>query len=153
MKNRHDKNTEDISTEKYLFQGQLYDDVPKLDSSQPYTEIVVKANKGKQTISIQDRWNGEDIFKLLSFKLSIPLDKVKIIHKGKVMTRDNVQSNISRKAVFQVIGEQAANEDGLNKYDIELMMKQLNVGRNEAVLALRKSGDVIDAMLQLGGKS
>ena len=153
MKNRHDKNTEDISTEKYLFQGQFYDDVPKLDSSQPYTEIVVRANKGKQTISIQDSWNGEDIFKLLSFKLSMPLEKVKIIHKGKVMTQDNIKSNISRKSVFQVLGEQAANEDGLNKHDIELMMKQLNVGRNEAVLALRKSGDVIDAMLQLGDKS
>ncbi|KAK3100668.1 hypothetical protein FSP39_023463 [Pinctada imbricata] len=68
------------------------------------------------------------------------------------MTQETIQSHVSNKAVFQVIGEQAANEDGLDVRDIELMMKQLGVGRNDAVIALRKHGDIIDAMLQLGSK-
>lgn len=136
----------------YLNYNEICYDVPDLDMSQPYSTITVKSNREKHNIDIQKTWTGQNVFKVLANKLKIPLDTLKIIHKGKVMTHDNIQSCIKDKALFQAIGEQAANEEGVDKRDIELMMKQLKISRNEAVLSLKRKGDVIDAILDIGNK-
>lgn len=101
---------------------------------------------------MKNSWNGDDVFKIFSNRLKIPLEKIKVIHKGKILTSDTIVSAISNKAIFQVIGEQAANEDGLDTGDVDLLMKQMGVDRNDAVVALRKSADVVDAIIELGKK-
>ena len=61
-------------------------------------------------------------------------------------------SVIANKAVFQVIGEQAASGAGLDTRDIDVLMQQLNVERNVAIQALRRKGDLMDAMLDVANK-
>ncbi|XP_060078880.1 uncharacterized protein LOC132558350 [Ylistrum balloti] len=136
----------------YLNNNVYMSDAPTPDLSQPHEQIVVKGNNDKRTIVIQNTWSGEDVVKVIASEMTIPLDKLKTIHKGKVMTSDNIRSVIRPKAVFQVIGERAENEDGLDKRDIDIMMSQLHVDRNEAIRALRNKGDVIDALLHIGSK-
>lgn len=63
------------------------------------------------------------------------------------MTKDNISSFIADGAVFQAFGEEAEDETGLDIRDIEVLMDQLTVERNVAVKALRKTGDLIDAIL------
>ncbi|XP_069129985.1 uncharacterized protein [Argopecten irradians] len=136
----------------YLNDNIYMGDTPTPDLSQPHDKIIVKGNKDKQTIVIQLMWSGEEILKVIASEVKIPLNKLKVIHKGKVMTSENIRAVIRPKALFQVIGERAENEDGLDKRDIDIMMSQLHVDRNEAIMALRKNGDVIDALLHAGSK-
>lgn len=136
----------------YLHFNQYKSDLPVLDESQAFCEVIVKCNKEKNRIKLQNSWNGDDVFKIFSNRLKIPLEKIKVIHKGKILTSDTIMSAISNKAIFQVIGEQAANEDGLDTGDVDLLMKQMGVDRNDAVVALRKSADVVDAIIELGKK-
>ncbi|XP_076071147.1 uncharacterized protein LOC143042625 isoform X2 [Mytilus galloprovincialis] len=136
----------------YLHCNQYKTDLPVIDESQPFCEITVKCNKQKQKLKIQNAWSGDDIFKVFSNKLNISYEKIKVINKGKILTFDTIASAISNKAIFQVIGEQAANEDGLDTGDVDVLMKQMGVDRNEAVMALRKCGDVVDAIIELGKK-
>lgn len=140
------------SQTSYLHCNEYKTDLPLLDESQPFCEITVKCNKEKQKIKVQNAWSGEDIFKIFSNKLKIPYEKIKVIHKGKIITIDSIVQVVSNKAIFQVIGEQAANEDGLDIGDVDLLMRQMGVDRNAAVTALRKSGDVLDAIIDLGKK-
>lgn len=146
------KNGSESNHSYYLYYNEMCYDVPDVDKSQPYSNIIVKSNREKHSIDIQRTWTGQNVFKVLACKLKIPLDTLKIINKGKVMTPDIIQSCIEDKALFQAIGEQAANEDGVDKRDIELMMKHLKISRNEAVLSLKRKGDVIDAILEIGNK-
>ncbi|XP_033743918.1 uncharacterized protein LOC117329848 [Pecten maximus] len=136
----------------YLNDNIYMGDTPTADISQPHDKIVVKGNRDKQTIVIQKTWSGEEILKVIASEVKVPLNKLKVIHKGKVMTSENIRSAVRPKALFQVIGERAESEDGLDKRDIDIMMAQLHVDRNEAILALRKKGDVIDALLHAGSK-
>lgn len=136
----------------YVKNDRICYDLPILDKSKEFTDIVVKANKQKQTVSIQDDWDGETVYHILSHHLQVPVDKMKIIHKGKILRADNIREFICKKAVFQVFGERAEDASGVDDRDIELMMRQLNISRNEAIAALKEYGDVIDAMLQVGHK-
>ena len=149
-----DLNQSEESTGKpsYLYRNEIHHDVPKLNAISDFCSVTVKANKEKHSIKIQTSWSGEDILKVFACEVKIPLDKLKVIHKGKVMNKDNISQVVKPRAVFQVIGEQAANEDGLNKCDINLMMKQLGIDRNTAVVSLRKTGNLVDAIFEAGNK-
>lgn len=136
----------------YIDNEKLCHDVPVLDKSKEFTDIVVKANRQKQTISIQDDWDGNKIYRFLSHQLQVPVNKIKIIHKGKIVNADSIKECIQKRAVFQVFGEKAEDASGVDDRDIELMMRQLNISRNEAILALKEHGDVIDAMLEISRK-
>ena len=51
----------------------------------------------------------------------------------------------------QAIGEKAEDEAGIDGRNIDAMMKELNISRNQAVRALRRTnGDLIDALLNGG---
>lgn len=53
--------------------------------------------------------------------------------------------------LFQAIGEKAEDETGLDVNNIVALMRQLELSRNQAVRALRKTnGDLIDALLNGG---
>ena len=131
----------------YLFKNEHHSDIPKLDETKPFSTISIRFNKAKQNVKIQNSWTGNEIFKFLSHVLKVPLEKLKIIHKGKVLSEETMVETVKDKAVYQVIGELAESEDGLDQRDIEVMMKQLGIDRNGAVKALKTSGDLIDAML------
>lgn len=136
----------------YIDNDKICHDVPVLDKSKEFTDIVVKANRQKQTISIQDDWDGNTIYRFLSQQLQVPVNKIKIIHKGKIVNADSIKECIQKRAVFQVFGEKAEDASGVDDRDIELMIRQLNISRNEAILALKEHGDVIDAMLEISRK-
>ena len=54
--------------------------------------------------------------------------------------------------LFAFSGERAESEEGVNSTDIDIIMKQLRVDRNTAVKALKSTGDVVDAMLEISNK-
>ena len=136
-----------VNEKTYLFKNEHHSDTPELDETKAFSTISVKCHKTKHEIKIQNSWTGDEILKFLSHSLKVPLEKLKIIHKGKVLGEETIVETVKDKAVYQVIGEQAESEDGVDQRDIEIMMRQLGVDRNGAVKALKTSGDLIDAML------
>ncbi|XP_045206626.2 uncharacterized protein LOC123558843 [Mercenaria mercenaria] len=131
----------------YLFVNEYYTDVPVVNHSEPASSITVKCNKDKHKLLVQNSWTGVEVFKFLSYSLEIPLEKVKVIHKGKVLNRETICETIKDKALYQVIGEVAESEEGLDQRDISVMMKQSGLDRQAAVQALKKKGDLLDALL------
>ncbi|KAL5012985.1 hypothetical protein ScPMuIL_011536 [Solemya velum] len=148
--------SEDVKTSDgkatYLFGNKHFSDLPLLDESLGHCQIFVRANKTKYNIAIQDCWSGTQIYKVLAYTLSIPMEKLKLIHKGKMMTEDTIRNLIKPRTVFQAIGEQAEDESGLNSSDIDIVMSQSGVDRNTAIVALRKKPDVVDAILEISNK-
>ena len=116
-------------------------------------EINLRYSKQKHKFKVCDAWSGGTIFSRIAAFVSCLPEKMKIIHKGKQLSRDTVRSVVSPGAVFQVIGEKMEDADGLVPRDIEVLMQQMGVERNVAVKALKKSdGDLIDAMMAIGNK-
>ncbi|KAL4230511.1 Zinc finger MYND domain-containing protein 10 [Mactra antiquata] len=131
----------------YLFFNKYYTDVPEVDESQPVSSIVVKCNKEKHKLDVQNSWTGVEIYEYLSYVSMVPLEKLKVIHKGKVLSWETIQETLKDKAVYQVIGETAESEDNLDQRDIAVLMKQTGLDRNTAVQSLKKKGDLLDALL------
>ncbi|KAK3593605.1 hypothetical protein CHS0354_018702 [Potamilus streckersoni] len=137
----------------YLCCDEECTDIPELDPTQPHCQIFVKYNKVKHKIYIQKSWTGSEIYKVLSHELKIPLEKLKVIHKGKLLSVECIGEAIEERAVLQAIGEMAASDEGLDKRDVGVMMQQLGLERNDAIKALRKTkGDLIDAIIEAGKK-
>ena len=136
----------------YLNQNEICYDVPELDVEAEKVEITVKANKIKNKLSLNTSWSGEQVFKFLASELQIPLHKLKLIHKGKKFDASNVTTCLVNKAVFQAIGERAEDEEGIDKRDIDVMIQQLNLERNQAIKALREDSNLLDAMIKIGSK-
>uniref|UniRef100_H3AWR2 MYND-type domain-containing protein n=1 Tax=Latimeria chalumnae TaxID=7897 RepID=H3AWR2_LATCH len=111
--------------------------------------LEIKHNKLKHTIKIPNHASGERSFGLISRHLRIPPEKLRLISKGKVVHKDNILTFLQENALFQAFGEQAECEDGLDPRDIEVLVAQLSVERNVAVRALRKTGELIDAILYI----
>lgn len=114
------------------------------------TIIIVKHNKCKHELSVQKELPGKASLQVISNALCIPVSKLKLIHKGKMATSDNIHGMLFDKALFLAFGEVSESEEGLEKTDIDLIVKQLDVERNLAVKVLRKTGNVLDAILEIG---
>ncbi|XP_074649879.1 uncharacterized protein LOC141905051 [Tubulanus polymorphus] len=116
--------------------------------------IVVKANKTKYNIAIPETWNGERIMNKITETVKIPLDKMKLIHKGRKLDATIIKTTIRNKVIYQAIGEKNEDESGLDTEDILTLMKQMSVDRNTAVKALRQSdnSDLVDAIIWLGNR-
>lgn len=112
--------------------------------------IIIKHNKVRQELSVPSTENGDAILQMISHCVGIPVSKLKLIHKGKMVTRDNIQSMLFNKALFLAFGEISESEEGLEKEDIDLIVKQLGVERNLAVKVLRKNCNVVDAIIEIG---
>lgn len=145
------RNTE--KQQSYLYCNNVCSDVPELDVTKEVVTIIVKANKIKHKIELNQHWTGNNIFKVLSHTLKIPLEKIKLIHKGKKVDTVSIASCIFNKAVFQAIGEQAENEDGIDKQDIDILMTQMSIERNDAIKALKENTDVLDAIMKMANKN
>lgn len=112
--------------------------------------IFIKHNKAKSELELEMPQDGETIYQHISNFLQIPVTKLKLVCKGKIITADNVSSVIHNKAVFLALGEASESEDGLDKGDIDTLMRQLNVERNIAVKALKRTGSLLDAIFDVG---
>lgn len=113
-------------------------------------KIYIKHNKVKSELMVSLNDNGSSVLQIISDQLSIPVSKLKLINKGKIATCDNIKDMLFNKAVFLAFGEIAESEDDLEQSDIDLIVKQLNVDRNLAIKSLRKTGNVVDAIIEIG---
>jgi len=140
----------DDTRSSYLFNNRRCFDVPVLDEEIGFVTIKVKSHHKKHLIKINNNWCDDEVKKLLSHILEIPLDKLTLIHKGRKLT--DIKDTVKEHALYMAIGEQACNEDGLNQQDIEKLMRQLSLERNSAVKALTESENLLDAILKEGNK-
>lgn len=113
-------------------------------------KIVIKHNKVKQELTVSKSDNGDSILQVISDSVSIPKSKLKLIHKGKIITSDNIKEMLFDRALFLVFGEISESEEGLEKADIDLIVGQLGIDRNLAIRTLRKTGNVLDAIIEIG---
>lgn len=113
-------------------------------------KIVIKHNKVKQELTVSKSDNGDSILQVISDSVSIPKSKLKLIHKGKIITSDNIKEMLFDRALFLVFGEISESEKGLEKADIDLIVGQLGIDRNLAIRTLRKTGNVLDAIIEIG---
>ncbi|XP_002732413.1 uncharacterized protein LOC100366649 [Saccoglossus kowalevskii] len=111
--------------------------------------ITIKHMKLKHKVKITESWNSEKMFCHVCDFLRIPVDKIKLVHKGKLMKKENLKEFVRERAVFQAFGEVAENEDDLLTGDVDLICKQLSCERNAAIRALRKTGNVVDAIFYI----
>lgn len=112
--------------------------------------IVIKHNKVKHELCVPRTKDGKTILQVISDAVSIPVSKLKLVHKGKMATCDNIQGMLFNRALFLAFGEISESEEGLEKADIDLIVKQLDVERNLAVKVLRRTGNVLDAIIEIG---
>lgn len=122
------------------------------DSIRDPVTITVKTSKQKHRVTLDRQSTGTSLMADISRAACIPLEQMKLIHKGKLMNPDNIHESLKDRAVFQAIGEVAENEEGLSGKDITCVMDQMKVDRNTAIKALRNTRNAIDAILYLGNK-
>ncbi|XP_038055133.1 uncharacterized protein LOC119727351 [Patiria miniata] len=119
---------------------------------EPTYRITVKCQRDKHQIHVNSEWEASRMLSHISEEIRIPMDKLKLVHKGKLVNKQNAKDFVKDKAVFQAIGEMSESEEGLDPSQIDRIMSKIRVERNEAIRALRLKGDVIDAILYLGNK-
>ena len=112
--------------------------------------VCIKYSKAKHKVQLTMPCTGMEAFKTFSTVLNVPVENLKLIHKGKLQTEENIGINLKRDAVFLAFGEMAENEDGIDPRDIEIIMKQLSVDRNVAIKGLRKTNCLLDAIFEIG---
>ncbi|XP_041483718.1 uncharacterized protein LOC121430498, partial [Lytechinus variegatus] len=122
-----------------------------LDIRDPVT-VTVKTSKQKHHVTLDRSSTGTGLLADISRTVCIPVQQMKLIHRGKIMNTENIRDTLKEKAVFQAIGEVAENEEGLSGKDITCVMSQIKVDRNTAIKALRQKGNAIDAILYLGNR-
>lgn len=131
--------TGDIATESW----------PKTSTMDTFN-ITVKHRGKKINVNINAEWPGTFIMKLISSETSVPLDKVKVIIKGKIQTQDTIATSLHANALIMLIGETCEASDGVDERDISCLMSQMGVSRNQAVKSLRKCDSLLDAMMDVG---
>lgn len=132
-----------------LSSAQESDEAENVTKNETVT-IVIKHNKVKHELAVSTTDNGNSILQVISDSVRIPISKLKLIHKGKIATCDNIKDMVFDKALFLAVGEVSESEVGLEKTDIDLIVKQLDVERNLAIRVLRKTGNVLDAIIEIG---
>jgi hypothetical protein len=112
--------------------------------------VYVKYAKEKHKVQLRLPCTGVQVIEHFSRILHVPVERLKLIHKGKLQTESTILESLKPNSVFLAFGEVAESEDGLEAEDIELIMKQLSVERNVAIKALRKTNSLIDAIFEIG---
>ncbi|XP_033631982.1 uncharacterized protein LOC117293687 [Asterias rubens] len=116
-------------------------------------KIIVKSQQGKHSVQMNMDWDGQQMLSHICATIRIPAEKLKLVHKGKLVNESNAMAFVRERAVFQAIGEAAENEEGLEPSHIDRVVSKLGVNRNDAIRALRLTGgDVTDAILYLANK-
>ena len=112
--------------------------------------VFVKYLKEKHKVELPMPCTGVKVIGHFSRILHVPVERLKLIHKGKLQTELTIVESLKPNSVFLAFGEMAESEDGLKPEDIELIMKQLSVERNVAIKALQKTDSLIDAIFEIG---
>lgn len=113
-------------------------------------QITVKAGSNKSKLAVNKQWSGEFLFKMISHHTHISMDDLKLIIRGKVHTAESVSAALSSNTVVMVLGTPIANSTGVDERDIECLMKQMNVDRNEAITSLKKTRSLVDSIVNIG---
>lgn len=113
-------------------------------------EITVKAGSTKAKLCVNSNWPGEFIFRLISSYTRIALGDMKVIVRGKVYTAETISTALSNKTLVMVLGTAVLDSEGVDDKDIEVLMKQMHIDRNRAVTSLKKTGSLVDSMLDVG---
>lgn len=149
----HDSNAlkQDSSTSCYELENTSMPNV-QTSSQDNVSKVVVyiKHAKEKHKLEIDLPCTGLQALKHFSRVVHVPLERLKIIHKGKLQTELSIVDRLKPSSVFLAFGETAESEEGLEAADIDLIMKQLSVERNVAIRALRKTNCLIDAIFEIG---
>ncbi|XP_028400089.1 uncharacterized protein LOC114523391 [Dendronephthya gigantea] len=142
---------QDSSTSGYKLENTCMSHVPT-NSHDNVSKVVVyiKHAKEKHKLEIELPCTGLQALKHFSRVVHVPLERLKIIHKGKLQTELTIADKLKPSSVFLAFGERAESEEGLEAADIDLIMKQLSVQRNVAIRALRKTNCLIDAIFEIG---
>jgi len=115
--------------------------------------IKVLHNKETLTVLLCEQLSGKRIMQEISEQLRIPMYKLKIVCRGKILTENNCHHHIFVKKVnkFMAFGEQREVETDLSCQDINHIVDKTRVARNQAIRALRQcKGNVVDAILMVG---
>ena len=99
---------------------------------------LVKYLKEKHKVELPVPCTGVQVLGHFSCILHVPVERLKLVHKGELQTELTIVESLKPNSVFLAFGEMAESEDGLKPEDIELIMNQLSVERNVAIKALRK---------------
>ncbi|XP_032242132.1 ubiquitin carboxyl-terminal hydrolase 15 [Nematostella vectensis] len=116
-------------------------------SGEPKLKIFIKHNHKKHELNVE---KNQNVFEAISSLLHIPVTKLKVIHKGRLVNNLNICDVFVDGTLFLAFGEVTESEEGLDQNEIKMIMDQLDVDRNVAVKALRHEGNVVDAILQVG---
>ena len=60
-------------------------------------KIVIKHNKVKEELTVSKSDTGDSILQVISDSVGIPKSKLKLIHKGKIATSDNIKEMLFDK--------------------------------------------------------
>ena len=87
----------------------------------------------------------------IAASLSIPRERLRLVARGKQLDNGLCGRDVDPSVLIMAVGRAAESEDGLHPKDIDVLMQQLSMERNDAVRALRQAdGDLVDAMLNVG---
>lgn len=114
--------------------------------------VNIKHNSKKTPLDIHTDWNGLVILKLISQCTQIPVMDMRVIMRGKTLDQSNINQHITNNSNIMVIGRAVQSCQGLDERDIQCIMGQMPVDRNQAILALRKCGSPMDAIIELGNR-
>lgn len=110
------------------------------------------SNKKKHKLNVNITLSSTQMWDNIAAKIHVPAEQLKMIHKGHKIDKDDIHRVMAEKAVFQAIGMESLNEEGLDPDNISYIMRKMSTDRNTAISALRLKGDVIDAILYLGNR-
>ncbi|PIK44323.1 hypothetical protein BSL78_18830 [Apostichopus japonicus] len=117
-----------------------------------FVNITVMSNKKKHKLNVNITLSSTQMWDNIAAKIHVPAEQLKMIHKGHKIDKDDIHRVMAEKAVFQAIGMESLNEEGLDPDNISYIMRKMSTDRNTAISALRLKGDVIDAILYLGNR-
>jgi len=123
------------------------------DYLQSPKRIKVLHNKESLTVLLCEQLSGKRIMQEISEQLRIPMCRLKVVCRGKILTEANCHHHIFVKKIskFMAFGEQREVEGDLSSEDINHIVDKTRVNRNEAIRALRRcKGNVVDAILMVG---
>jgi imidazoleglycerol phosphate dehydratase HisB len=86
-------------------------------------------------------------FREVAARVHVHLESMTLIYCGKKLTADRLHT-VQDKALILVLGRAKEDETGCDLRDVDCMMAQLGLGRDECVRLLKRHDfDLLDAML------
>lgn len=150
-KHIHVDETKEESKHQITYYDKTYQPISeRLDIVMDDADITasIKHDRQKYQLKYSQQWNGSVIMKLIAEKTKVPIDDMKVIIKGRIMTSDDIVEHLKAKVLIMVIGTAQLPAEGLDDRDITCLINQMSIDRNEAIRVLRKNdGSLLDSIL------